>query len=393
MIANRADANRTNGNCTIANRMIRTLRAIRMRRRSGSGWARLRTVGGLCILAVLVWHLGSDAFLDGLGRIDVPTLLSALGIGLLTTVFSAWRWCLVARGLGLRLPLGRAVADYYRALFLNAALPGGVVGDVHRAVRHGRSARDLGRAVRAVVLERTAGQLVLLVAGAAVLLVRPSPALAQVGRVLSTPGAALAAAAVTVLAIAVAYWTRGASRAGRALRTTLTEARQALFARATWPGVAFSSAVVLAGYLGMFVLAARVSGVGAPLAELVPLVVLALLAMAVPLNVGGWGPREGVAAWAFGAAGLGAAQGLTASVVYGALAFVASLPGAAVLVVRWVAGIRAGGARNARREAEEEEREGEGDLAVQPAQAAQGATGGKGRKGAANEAGEVQTTP
>ncbi|WP_078971327.1 lysylphosphatidylglycerol synthase transmembrane domain-containing protein [Streptomyces chattanoogensis] len=364
-----------------------------MRRRSGSGWARLRTVGGLCILAVLVWHLGSDAFLDGLGRIDVPTLLSALGIGLLTTVFSAWRWCLVARGLGLRLPLGRAVADYYRALFLNAALPGGVVGDVHRAVRHGRSARDLGRAVRAVVLERTAGQLVLLVAGAAVLLVRPSPALAQVGRVLSTPGAALAAAAVTVLAIAVAYWTRGASRAGRALRTTLTEARQALFARATWPGVAFSSAVVLAGYLGMFVLAARVSGVGAPLAELVPLVVLALLAMAVPLNVGGWGPREGVAAWAFGAAGLGAAQGLTASVVYGALAFVASLPGAAVLVVRWVAGIRAGGARNARREAEEEEREGEGDLAVQPAQAAQGATGGKGRKGAANEAGEVQTTP
>ncbi|MGW2632977.1 lysylphosphatidylglycerol synthase transmembrane domain-containing protein [Streptomyces chattanoogensis] len=368
-------------------------RAAVRRNRSGYGWARLRTLGGLCILAVLVWHLGSGAFLDGLRRIDLPTLLFALGIGLLTTVFSAWRWCLVARGLGLRLPLGRAVADYYRALFLNAALPGGVLGDVHRAVRHGRSARDLGRAVRAVVLERTAGQLVLLVAGAAVLLVRPSPALAQVSRVLSTPGAALVAVAVTVLALAVAYWTRGASRAGRALRTTLTEARQALFARATWPGVAFSSAVVLAGYLGMFVLAARVSGVGAPLAELVPLVVLALLAMAVPLNVGGWGPREGVAAWAFGAAGLGAAQGLTASVVYGALAFVASLPGAAVLVVRWVAGMRAGSASSVR--GGDEEEEGEGDLAVQ------GVAGGK---NAANsspdsypdsspEVSEVRTTP
>ena len=55
---------------------------------------------------------------------------------LLTTVLSAWRWCLVARApraAGCR--CRPAVADYYRALFLNAALPGGVLGDVHRAVR------------------------------------------------------------------------------------------------------------------------------------------------------------------------------------------------------------------------------------------------------------------
>jgi hypothetical protein len=50
------------------------------------------------------------------------------------------------------------------------------------------------------------------------------------------------------------------------------------------------------------------------------------------VNIGGWGPREGVAALAFGAAGLGAAQGLTVAVVYGVLAFVAGLPGAVVLM-------------------------------------------------------------
>ena len=38
-------------------------------------------------------------------------------------------------------------------------------------------------------------------------------------------------------------------------------------------------------------------------------------AMRIPLNVAGWGPREGVAAWAFAAAGLGAAQGSTAAVL------------------------------------------------------------------------------
>ena len=49
---------------------------------------------------------------------------------------------------------------------------------------------------------------------------------------------------------------------------------------------------------------------------------LVLLAAGLPLNVAGWGPREGMAAWAFGAAGLGAAQGVATAVAYGALVLV-----------------------------------------------------------------------
>ena len=70
--------------------------------------------------------------------------------------------------------------------------------------------------------------------------------------------------------------------------------------------------------------------------------VLALVAMGLPLNVGGFGPREGATAWAFGAAGLGASTGLAVAVVYGVLSFVAALPGAFVLVARWYTGLRAG---------------------------------------------------
>jgi hypothetical protein len=54
--------------------------------------------------------------------------------------------------------------------------------------------------------------------------------------------------------------------------------------------------------------------------------------MSVPTNIGGWGPREGVAAWAFGAAGLGAVQGLAVATTYGVLVIAATLPGALVLV-------------------------------------------------------------
>jgi hypothetical protein len=60
--------------------------------------------------------------------------------------------------LGVRLPLRTAVADCYRSLFLNATLPGGVLGDVHRAVRHGRDVGDVGRGIRAVVWNAPPGR-------------------------------------------------------------------------------------------------------------------------------------------------------------------------------------------------------------------------------------------
>ncbi|GKQ41848.1 hypothetical protein ALMP_83610 [Streptomyces sp. A012304] len=296
------------------------------------------TLAGVAILGVLLWRTGTGVMLDGLRRIDVPALVVALGIGALTTVFSAWRWALVARGLRIRLPLGPAVADYYRSLFLNAALPGGILGDVHRAVRHGQSAGDVGRGVRAVVLERTAGQLALAVAGAAVLLTLPSPVMADVRHF--APLVALGAVGALAVVVAVRMNSSAGRRGGR-VRAALAEAREGLLSRRNGPGVALSSVVVLAGHLAMFVVAARVAGSGASVRTLLPLGVLALLAMGLPLNVGGWGPREGVTAWAFGAAGLGAGTGLAVAVVYGVLCFVAALPGAVVLVVRWYQGLRA----------------------------------------------------
>ena len=67
---------------------------------------------------------------------------------------------------------------------------------------------------------------------------------------------------------------------------------------------------------------------------MLPLALLVMLAMVLP-SVAGWGPREGVTAWAFGAAGLGADRGVATAVVYGVMVLVASLPGAAFLVLAW----------------------------------------------------------
>ena len=312
-------------------------------------WAWLRLLGAAAILAVLVWQLGTGAFVDGLRRIDTAGVLAALTIGLATTVFSAGRWVVVATRLGLGLRLGGAVADYYRALFLNGVLPAGVLGDVHRAVQHGRESGDVPRGVRAVVLERTAGQIVLIATAVTVVLVQPSVVPAVMREVVTFAGVAVVvlALAVTVVGLTIGrHWIHSASRWRRGFAVTLADVRLGLLTRETWPSVSVLSVATLAGHLAMFVVAARLAGVTAPVGQLLPLMILTLLAMGLPLNIGGFGPREGVLALLFGAAGLGAAQGVTTAVVYGVLSLAASLPGAGVLVARTAAVFRTARAEN-----------------------------------------------
>jgi len=287
----------------------------------------LAAVLGAALLVALVARLGSAAVLDGLRAVDGPAVLVAVGVGLLAAVLNGWRWCLVARGLGLRLALPGAVADCYRASLLNAVLPAGVLGDVHRALGHGRRCGDLGRGARAVLLERTAGLVVLVAVGAGALLARPGLVAAVSGPATPRVLGGLAVVGLALLCL---------PRVRAALVCVLTEARRVL--AGTWSAVVALSVAALAGYLVLFVVAARLVGAQLPLGELVPLLVLALAATGLPIGVGGFGPREAAAATAFGTVGLDPAQGLAVAVVYGALTLVACLPALAVPLLRRMGG-------------------------------------------------------
>ena len=296
---------------------------------SRAAWACIRVLGGAAILAVLFWRLGTGPLLDGLRTISGWSLAAAAGVALVTTVCWAWRWSLVARGLGVAVPLRAAITAYYRSQFLNSALPGGVLGDVHRGLQHGRDTGDVSRGLRAVGWERLAGQMVQVVLALIVLLVLPSP-------VRSSMPAVLAIAVLCVVGAVGLIRARpphGTSRWARTLRTASTDVRAGLLAPRTRAAILLSSVVVVAGHMTTFLIAARTAGATASSLQLLPLAMLVLLAMTVPTNIGGWGPREGVAAWLFAAAGLGAAQGLAVAAVYGVLVLVASLPGAAVLAI------------------------------------------------------------
>jgi uncharacterized membrane protein YbhN (UPF0104 family) len=300
---------------------------------SRRAWTWARLVGSALVLTVVVWRLGTGPFLDGVRTVDGSALAAAAAIGVLTTVCCAWRWKIVAGGLGFLLPLPAAVTAYYRSLFLNVTLPGGIAGDVHRGVSHGRDSDDVGRALRAVAWERFAGQVVQLVLTVVVLLALPSP-------VRSYMPIVVIALVVGVGAIVLLARVRPAgdrSRWARIRGAAAADVRDGLLARRAWLGIAVASALVVCGHAATFLIAAQTAGTAGPLSRMIPLTLLVMLVMVVP-SVGGWGPREGGAAWVFGAAGLGAAQGVATAVTYGVMVLVASLPGVAVLLVSWFRG-------------------------------------------------------
>ena len=266
--------------------------------------ATARLLGGAAVLGIVVWRVGTGPVLDGLRSVTLTSVVLALVIGLSTTLCCAWRWRLIARELGLSIDFPAAVGSYYRSQFLNTVLPGGVLGDVHRGVSHGRAARATSRGLRAVVWERVAGQTVLVVLTVAVLALLPSPA--------RWPALLMGGALLAILLLVV-LWAAGVRR--------------------HWPAITVTSVLAATGHATTFLVAARTAGTTASLTLLLPLALLVLLAMAVPANVAGWGPREGMAAWAFAAAGLGASQGVATAVVYGVITFVATLPGVALLLV------------------------------------------------------------
>jgi glycosyltransferase 2 family protein len=300
-------------------------------------WRLLSALVGGAVLAVVLWRVGTGPFVTGFRELDPWTLALGAAIGSLATVACAWRWHLVSRELNVRVDVAPAVASCYRAQFLNLTLPGGILGDVHRGVRHGLDAGDTAAGMRAVVWERAAGQVVQALIALVVLLAVPSPVRGSMPTVLAVLALVIAAVALVVQLTAPSHPDSWAARVRRVLRDDI---RAVLTVRHALPGIVLASTVALGCFLATYLLAARAVGVTTSAVALLPLTLLVFLAAGLPINLAGWGPREGVAAWAFGAAGIGAGLGVETAVAFAAIVLVANLPGAVVLVVDWARRVR-----------------------------------------------------
>ena len=77
---------------------------------------------------------------------------------------------------------------------------------------------------------------------------------------------------------------------------------------------------------------ARATGTALPLSALMVLVPLIITTMLLPISISGWGLREGAAAALFPLAGASSEAGLAASIAFGLVFLVSTLPGIAILL-------------------------------------------------------------
>ena len=298
--------------------------------------ALIRTAQIAVAIGLLAWLWqaadGAEA-VRHLAGADPGWLLAAFAALTLQTILSALRWRLAAAQLGIAIGRGTALREYYLSQIVNQALPGGVLGDAGRAVR-ARAQAGLVASGQAVVFERLAGQIAIFalmtIAFLATLAVPggldwPRWAFGLVASLICI-GIGVPVALGLLSRVAPGRLGRGLSRLGQAFVRTMV-APQVRHRQ-----IALSLGTALCN-VAAFALCAQAIGATLPVAAALALIPVILFTMLIPLTVSGWGLREGAAAALLPLAGLTAAEGMAASVAFGLVFLVSSLPGAAVLAL------------------------------------------------------------
>lgn len=293
-------------------------------------------VPALSLLLVFL-VLDVHGLIHRLAELDGRVVLLAVGVGLLLVqlqiVVSAWRWCLTAQALGLPLTLNEAVREYYVAALLNQLLPGGVAGDAARVVRS-RHKEGVSVAAHSVMLERLAGQFVLLVVAIAGLFLWPQLLSSQAP--LSAWQLLLACVAVITVLTVLLRWLRrhrpdqtlsSVQRSVMRFVVDLVPAvRKVWLDDRGWLWQLGLSLVVLSSYVGVFVVCAVAVQTPLPVMATLTVLPLVLLSMSVPTAFGGLGVRELAAAATWPLMGLPAEAGVLTSLLYGAVSLLGSIP-------------------------------------------------------------------
>lgn len=270
-------------------------------------------------------------------RADLRWAAVALLLVMGSLVLRAYRWLLLLRGLGLRLPFLRLVRLYFTGHFFNAFLPTGFGGDVVRILE---VTRDVPGDIAAgtVLLDRLTGLLMLFVLALVALPFRPAAFPAQQATLV------LALALAGLLAGVILLDGRLLRSAGRFLPAPLSPTGEGAVARLLravqavgWPALGGALAVSLLFNLmqvSWWWAAARALRIEMPFGYLVLVVPLLSISLLVPA-VGGFGARESVATLLFdgaliaaGAPPLAAGTGFALSTLVFLLERLSGLPGA-----------------------------------------------------------------
>ncbi len=240
------------------------------------------------------------------------------------------RWWLLLRGHGFAAPFGRVFLVNYAGIFFNHLLPGGVGGDLTKAVLAATGEERKAAVVATVLLDRLIGLGVLIVLGAACLL--PYAGRFEDRRVV----AVVYGLAGTALLAYLLYFNRklrawlGPRLPFAGVRAQLDGVFRSAKEHPRLMGVAAAISLVsqVVSILIIYGMARALGLERTPLWMFFVFEPILFIVNALPITPGGWGVQEGAYAYLFGTfGGMSPSEAVALSVLFKVGMLLASVPG------------------------------------------------------------------
>lgn len=299
-----------------------------------STWARL--VVTIALLAVVATQIEWSAMGDRISVGHPAWGAAAVGLIVVALAVGAVRWRILLGVAGVHLSVAQVARIYAISTFSSTFLPTSVGGDVARAFLVARRGRLLARAGITVVLDRAAAFAGLIAVAFLAWGADASGVPDGQAHSLMVVFAICVAGTLAVGAIMVRPPGTIARRIPERVRLGLAEVRTIVVASVRRPTVGTSVLLSSVAFQALVVLQtcaiARAFDIDVSFTAAAFAVTLVTLATLVPVSIGGFGIREGSYIVLLGASGVSATDATLISLASVAVLFVASLPGAFLLI-------------------------------------------------------------
>jgi uncharacterized protein (TIRG00374 family) len=290
------------------------------------------------------------AVLNELGNITLWPVAAFFVLMLLNTMLSSWKWQILLKADNINVPYRTLLSSYMSATFFNMFLPSSIGGDVYRIAHIGRYSDRRTHSAASVFADRLSGFFIVIVYGLIAALVgfKLHPELKQHPWIADNPEALwllpLAFASMLCLVWALFQqkllrWSLGLVRLDRIgiVRTILDQFLASFSAyRNRTRTICY---IVLISMLFQFAMIVCVWLLNMALSIHIPplyfamFVPILILIEALPISVGGVGPREAAYEVLFMIAGATQAESLAMGVLYSGLSAMYCLSGGVVYLI------------------------------------------------------------
>lgn len=288
----------------------------------------LKAAIGLGLIVLVVRQADWPHLVETLRGTDLPLFGAACLAFVAAIAANAWRWKAVMDHIQVPMCWRDAMVGSFEANFFNQFLPSSVGGDSVKALRAYDAGATLGRALLGVVIDRAYGLWFMSLAVVALVVGFPSPVVgAPAFPIIGIASVMAAVGAVVAIGVGMLPLKGMIPRWLHPLWALVEGFAGVARSPARLFEVLLSLVISNAALLAAFMLCSQALGLMLNLVDGALVMFAMLLASIIPVSLGGWGVREGVAVLLLTATGATAAQALGLSILFGLVMTVIALIG------------------------------------------------------------------